>query len=112
MIVLPWLRFILAALLLLGGMIIMFGTIVGIFRFTSVLNRIHVITKCDTLGVLMIFASLAMMSGWNTGSLKLLLIIVFFWLANPVAGHLIAHLEFFSNPKVKQECEVIHCDAD
>jgi len=107
MIVLHWMRFIIAALLMLGGMLILLATVVGIFRFGNVLNRIHVAAKCDTFGVLLTFSSMALMSGWNLASLKLLLIIVFLWLSNPVSGHLIANLEFATNPDIKNECKVI-----
>ena len=111
MIILEWVRFTIAALLMLGGLITLFATIVGIFRFKFVLNRIHVAAKCDTFGVLLTFSSLMIMSGWSIASLKLLLIIIFIWMTNPVASHLIAHLEISTNPNLMKECEVIQHDA-
>ena len=112
MILLQWVRFIIAALLLFGGLLTLFATVVGIFRFHYVLNRIHVAAKCDTFGVFLTFSSLMVMFGWNAASLKLLLIIVFLWVANPVSGHLIAHLEVATNPKVNEEYEALYRDAD
>jgi len=113
MIILQWVRFAIAALLLLGGMITLLATLVGLFRFRYVLNRIHVAAKCDTFGVLLTFLSLVVMLGLNAASLKLLLIIVFIWLANPLSGHLIAHMEVATNPEeIKKECEIIHNDAE
>jgi len=112
MIVLQWARFCLAALLMSAGLVALFGTTLGLFRFQYVLNRIHVAAKCDTFGVLLTFSSLILMSGWNAVSLKLILIIIFLWLANPVSGHLIAHLEAATNPKIMEECKVIRHDAD
>ena len=106
MIILEWLRFAVAALLLLGGMITLIATAIGIFRFKYVLNRIHAAAKCDTFGILLTFLSLIVMLGWSTASLKLLLIIVFLWIANPLAGHLIAQLEVTTNPNVKGEYKV------
>jgi len=111
MIVLQWARFVLAALLLLGGMITLFGTVVGIFRFKYVLNRLHVAAKCDTFGLMLTFSSLIVMLGWDIASLKILLILVFIWITHPVAGHLIANLEASTNPNITNECEVIHHDA-
>ena len=111
MIILQWIRFIIAALLLLGGMIILLATTVGIFRFKSVLNRIHVAAKCDTFGVLLTFSSLLVMSDWSFASAKLLLIIVFLWLSNPVSAHLIAYLEVATNPHAMDECKVVHNDT-
>ena len=112
MIVLQWARFCLAVLLMSAGLVALFGTTLGLFRFQYVLNRIHVAAKCDTFGVLLTFSSLILMSGWNAVSLKLILIIIFLWLANPVSGHLISHLEAATNPKIMEECEVIRHDAD
>jgi multicomponent Na+:H+ antiporter subunit G len=107
MIILEWIRFTLAALLMFGGMVTLLATAVGMFRFHYVLNRIHVAAKCDTFGVLLTFSSLMLMFGWSAASLKLLLIIIFVWIANPVSGHLIAHLEIATNPNFKDECEVM-----
>ena len=112
MIALQWLRFGFAALLMSAGLVTLFATTVGLYRFHYVLNRIHVAAKCDTFGILLIFSSLIVMSGWSVTSLKLFLIIIFLWIANPVSGHLIAHLEVATNPKIMEECEVIRYDAD
>ena len=112
MIVLQWARFILAALLMLAGLSTLFATTVGLYRFHYVLNRINVAAKCDTFGVLLTFSSLIVILGWDIASLKLLLIMIFLWIANPVSGHLIAHLEVATNPNVTKECEVIHYDDD
>ena len=112
MIILHWARFILAALLMLAGLSTLLATTVGLFRFHYVLNRINVAAKCDTFGVLLVFSSLIVIFGYNIASLKLVLILVFLWIANPVSGHLIAHLEVATNPKITEECEVINYDAD
>ena len=107
-----WIRFVFAAILMFAGLITLFATSVGLYRFHYVLNRIHVAAKCDTLGLLLTFSSLIVLSGWSIVSLKLLLIIIFIWIANPTSGHLIAHLEVATNPKIKEECEVMRYDAD
>ena len=111
MIVLQWGRFLLAALLMLAGLSTLFATTVGLFRFHYVLNRIHVAAKCDTFGVLLTFSSLVVMLGWDIASLKLLMILVFLWLSNPVASHLITHMEVATNPNVREECEIIRYDG-
>lgn len=109
--VLEWLRFGVAALLMLGGLWALFTTTVGMFRFHYVLNRIHVAAKCDTFGVLLSLGSLMVMSGFTVTSLRLLLLIVFLWIANPVSSHLIAYLEVATNPKIEEECEVMFLDG-
>ena len=111
MIALHWARFCLAALLMIAGLLTLSGATIGLFRFHHVLNRIHAAAKCDTFGILLTFSSLIVMTGWDVKSLKLILIIIFLWVANPVAGHLIAQLEVATNPKIEEECEVIPYDA-
>ncbi|MCL2093427.1 MAG: monovalent cation/H(+) antiporter subunit G [Treponema sp.] len=110
--ILEWIRFSLSALLMLMGLSSLLATTIGLFRFHYVLNRIHVAAKCDTLGVLLTFSSLMLMSGFTVASLKLFLVIVFLWIANPVANHLIAHMEVAMNPRAEDEFEVIRHDAD
>ena len=112
MIILQWIRFVFAALLMLWGLLTLFATAVGLFRFDYVMNRIHAATKCDTFGVLLIFSSLAIISGFGIATIKLLLIIMFLWIANPVSGHLIAHLEAATNSRIREKCEVIRNDTD
>ena len=112
MIFFQWVRFILAALLMLAGLTKLLAATVGLFRLRYVLNRIHVAAKCDTFGILLTFSSLILIYGWDVTTLKLLVIIVFLWIANPVSGHLVAHMEVATNPKNGEEYEVIHYDAD
>ena len=112
MIFLQWMRFIIAALLMAAGLSTLLAATVGLFRFRYVLNRIHIAAKCDTFGILLTFASLMVIYGWNVILLKLLVIIVFIWIANPVSSHLIAHMEVATNPRNGEEYEVMHYDAD
>jgi len=109
---LDWIRFGIAAILMLAGIAALFTTMVGMFRFKYVLNRIHVAAKCDTAGMLLCLGSLIVMNGWNITSLRLLMIIIFVWIANPVAGHLIAYLEVATNPRIDEEFEVVRNDID
>ena len=112
MIALQWARFAVAALLMSAGLLMLFATTVGLFRFHYVLNRVQAAAKCDTFGVLLTFSSMIVILGWSAASLKLILILVFLWIANPVSAHLIAHLEVATNPKITEEYEVIRYDSD
>jgi hypothetical protein len=40
---------------------------------------------------------LIILYGWSLASLKIVLVIAFFWLASPASSHLLAQLEVFSN---------------
>ena len=110
--ILQWIRFIIAALLMIAGLFVLLTSTVGIYRFDYVLNRIHVTAKCDTMGMMLTLTSLMFFSGFQVATLKLLLLIVFIWLCSPISGHLIAYLEVATNPDIMKECEVVHDDAD
>ena len=98
--------------LVTGGIFIVLGVFVlcvatfGIFRFEYALNRIHVAAKCDTLGSMLILAGLIISNGWNMESAKIGLILLFIWIGNPAASHMVAKAEARSNPNLKEECGV------
>ena len=93
-----WIRFIGGASLIVLGLIIFFIEISGVFRFKYVLNRMHAAAMGDTLGLSACIAGLMLMNGLKFTTVKLLCIIVFIWLASPVASHLIAKLEVTTSP--------------
>ena len=110
--VFDWIVFWIAAALMAVGLLSFVTSMVGIYRFHYVLNRLHVAAKCDTMGVFLTLLPLMLMSGLSFTTLKLFLLIVFMWMANPVSGHLIAHLEAETNHEIIEECEVVHFDID
>ncbi|MCR5766873.1 MAG: monovalent cation/H(+) antiporter subunit G [Lachnospiraceae bacterium] len=85
-------RIIVAIILITTGVIFEITSVIGVFRFKYVLNRMHSAAMGDTLAILFILAGLVVLCGFNFTSLKLLAIIFFFWLAGPVSSHLIANL--------------------
>ncbi len=103
---LEWIRFIAGALCLFIGVLFFIVEIVGVFHFKYVLNRMHAAAMGDTLGISMSLIGLMILSGWNFTTLKMAFIIVFLWLASPVASHLIARLEVTTNEELEQYCEV------
>ena len=66
---------------------------IGVNRFRRALNRIHAAALGDTLGILFMILGLVIWNGFGFDSLKLLLVVLFFWIASPVAGHMISRLE-------------------
>ena len=109
-VVLQWVRFVIAVIFMLGGVTLLLTALVGMFRLDNNFNRIHVGAKCDTFGILLIFSSLIVMSDWRAASIKMIAIILFFWLTIPVASHLIARIEFITNPRIVDDFEVLHDD--
>lgn len=79
--------------LLSGLFFFMVGTI-GVLRFPDMYTRAHGAAKCDTLGAVLSLTALIIYNGFNLVSLKLLLIIVFVWLTNPTATHIIVKAKY------------------
>ena len=100
-------RVIIAGVLMLAGLLVLGLATIGIFRFSTMLNRIHVAAKCDTLGALLVLAGLIILSGINIFSLKLFLVIIFLWLCNPAASHLVARSEVKTNQDLERICDFI-----
>ena len=101
-------RFIIAAIFIIAGVIIIASAMVGNFRFGYVLNRMQVGATADTLGTMLVILGLIIISGINTISLKLVVMILFMWIANPVQSHFLARTEIISNEKITEECEAVN----
>jgi len=104
--ILEWVRFLAGTGLLLMGLGIFALQIFGVYKFKYVLNRMHAAAMGDTLGISVSLTGLILLSGWNFTSLKMALVIVFFWLASPVSSHLISRLEVVTNENLEEECEL------
>lgn len=107
MIAWEWVRFGLSALLTISGLFVLGIATLGIYRLDYVLNRIHVAAKCDTLGIMLVLLGLAVSGVPLFPGLKMLLVIAFMWLSNPVSNHLIVRLEIVRNENIEKECEVV-----
>ena len=99
-----WIRFFLAAGCLLFGMSIFFLEIFGTYRFHYVLNRMHAAALGDTLGIGLSMLGLVILCGWNLTSLKMILVVVFLWIASPVASHMLARFEVATNENLDKDC--------
>ena len=79
--------------LMAGGLFFFLVGTIGLLRLKDVMTRVHSAAKCDTLGALLCILALMLYSGGGFISLKLLFVIVFLWMTNPTATHLIAKAE-------------------
>ena len=100
-------RIIIAGILILTGLFTFGVATIGMFRMSHMLNRIHVASKCDSMGALLVMSGLIVLSGWNVFSLKLALVIVFLWLCNPAASHLVARAEVKTNAELELLCDFV-----
>ena len=74
------------------GMIFVLLSCIGVFRLKYALNRMHAAALADTCGILFLIAGLCVLSGFTFMTLKLILILVIFWLTRPISGHLISNM--------------------
>lgn len=104
---LEWIRFALVAVLMLGGVFLLFTGVLAQFRFQYVLNRMHAAGMGDSLGLLLIVCALCLKApdGWVIA--KFLLTTCFLWIASPTASHLIGRLEVTLNEHLENEMEVV-----
>ena len=101
-----WVRFIIGSLCIVCGLLIALIAALGLFKFRFALNRMHAAAMTDTLGILMVLLGLIIMRGFCFDSLKLALIILFFWFASPVSSHLLAGMEVEISDRLKDNCDV------
>ena len=82
-----------AALMLIGVFFLIVSSI-GLFRLPDFDARNHAVGKSETLGAILVISGLAIYNGVAVSSLKLLIVVVFVLLANPVATHAISRAAF------------------
>jgi multicomponent Na+:H+ antiporter subunit G len=76
--------------LMLVGAFFFFAGTVGFYRLPDFFTRMHAISKSDTLGASLSMLGVACCTGWSLISVKLVLVAVFIFIANPTATHAIA----------------------
>lgn len=76
--------------LIIAGLFFTAGATVGLLRLPDFYTRTHAMGKPDTLGGMLILGGLAVYSAPSWEAVKLLLVLVFWALANPAASHALA----------------------
>lgn len=94
-------------LVVIGILFMLMGSI-GILRLPDFYSRSHATSKSDTLGILFVISGLVVYEGFTLSGIKLILIILFIALANPIGTHALARSAlirglkpFFSNDAKK-----------
>ena len=104
-------KYILSAIFIVMGIVVLATAMVGNFRFGYVLNRMQVGATSDTLGAALIIIGLIIVSGFSATTVKLIVMVMFLWFANPVSSHFLARTEIITNENIMQECEVVRHDS-
>lgn len=92
-----WIRFAVTAALVLCGLAVCCVGVYGVFCFRYAANRMHAAALNDTLCLSLCLIGFAVSAPDGFTALKLLLVVVFLWLASPVASHLLCRLEIETN---------------
>lgn len=94
-----------SAVLIAAGCFFVLVAAVGVVRLPDFYSRMHPAGKSDTLGQSMILLGLIVHEGFSFVSIKLLLIIVFIFIANPTATHAVAKAAYVAGVKPWQRGE-------
>ena len=81
---------ILSIIMVVTGIVFMLAGSIGILRLPDFYSRTHAVSKSDTLGIIFVILGLVVYEGFTQSSLKLILVILFIALANPVGTHALA----------------------
>ena len=95
----------LGAAFLLAGAVTFVLSLIGVFRFKFVLNRMHASAVADTLGTLLTSIGLIIIRGLSFASVKLVLIVAVLWITGPVCTNRIAAAELDSSDDYKMFCK-------
>ena len=95
---LEWIRFIVAAVLIVLGLCSFGAAVLGAYRFGYVLNRMHAAGIGDTAGLFFVIASLVVARGPQMDTLKLVVLVFFLWFTSPVSAHFLGQVEYYTNP--------------
>lgn len=89
-------RWIISIVLIVLGVFFMLVGSIGILRLPDFYSRTHASSKSDTLGILFVVGGLIVFEGASLSSIKLLFIIIFIFLANPIGSHALSRAAFKS----------------
>jgi multicomponent Na+:H+ antiporter subunit G len=80
----------LSIVFILGGLFFFTTATIGLLRFPDFYTRLHATGKGDTLAVFLSLIGLALYEGFTLTALKIVVIAVFMFLAQPTATHAIS----------------------
>ena len=84
-----FLQEVIAALLMGLGLIFLIGSMIGMLRLPDFYSRVHASGNSETLGTMLVFLGLAVYNGVSITSAKLLIILMFIFVGNPIGSHIL-----------------------
>ena len=77
-----------------AGLFFTFVSATGVIRLPDVFSRAHTASQADTLGAGFALSAVALTIGWETASIKTVLLLFFIFVTNPTAAHAIARAAY------------------
>lgn len=103
-------RLVAGCALIAVGLLVFVIEICGVFKLKYTLNRMHFAGTGDTFGLACTIIGAVIINGFDYSSLKLILVLVFFWFASPVSSHLISRVILNTDDRVSNHCKI--CDEE
>lgn len=97
-----WIEWI-ANIIIIIGLIFMVLGVIGIFRFDDYYSRVLVSAKVDTVGFITILIGYLLKYGFSFFSGKILIVLAFFIITNPIGTHAVTRSAYISGYKIKKE---------
>ena len=94
------LREIIAALFILAGSVFFIGSAIGMLRLPDFYTRIHASGNSETLGCMLSFIGLMIYEGPTITALKMSLVFIIVFLANPIGSHILGKAAYKSGHRV------------
>lgn len=91
------LRQIFVYVFLITGSYFLLSTAVGMIRFPDLYTRLHAGSKCLMAGGISVLMGCIVLEGSSSVSLKLIVILIFLLITNPIAIHVIASFSYNYN---------------
>ena len=102
-----WIRFLLTAVFVIAGLAVCCIGVYGMFKFNYAANRMHAAATVDTLGISLACIGFAISAPDLFSALKIMLVVVFWWLSSPVSSHLLCRLEIITDEQ-RDEYMIVH----
>ena len=89
-------------LMAVSWMYITFG-VFGIFRFNNLYSRLLTSSKIDTVAAIALLISLTVYSGLSEYTAKLLMLLFFLFLTNPISSHIIVRSAYLNGIPINEK---------
>lgn len=89
-------------LMIISWILLLIG-IVGIYKFDGVYSKLLSSSKIDSVTIIILSMALIIKVGFNLMSLKILLILVFYLLTNPITNQMIGSSAYMNGVKTEKE---------